>query len=289
MSVSSKRSLVDDEGGEHNGWISTVRDEFRFRSFGLNPAKPRILASDQWGFPKLYVGWRVFWALYHLTWSMYDWINDATTTERPGTWLVYLTHWTYLFLTANTVAQAAVVLHVTFGRPDLKDGRTPWYLKVAWVTYEIASVASMSVTILYFTLLFDGTLTVVSTATHLLNSVYVILDVCVTAMPVRLLHVIYVSAYAFDYLIFSVIYWAAGGVNGDGQPYVYKTLYWAKPWKAVFAGGGVVCVGVPLVHLLLWTLYMIRSAIHRSSSRGQLDEATAAGEHTASGCNDCPV
>ena len=36
------------------------------------------------------------------------------------------------------------------------DGQTPWYLKVVWVVYELASVASILVTILYFALLFSG-------------------------------------------------------------------------------------------------------------------------------------
>ncbi|KAK7490571.1 hypothetical protein BaRGS_00018174 [Batillaria attramentaria] len=293
--MSPKRSSVVDGGDEDRTCVSAVRDEFRCSSFWLGHAEPRILASDQWGFPKLYVGWRVFWALYHLTWSMYDWINNATTTERPGTWLVYLTNWTFLLLTANTIVQATVVLHVTFGRSDLEDGRTPWYLKVAWLVYEMASAASIAVTVLYFVLLFDGTLSVISTVTHLLNTVYVILDVCVTAMPVRLLHVIYVAAYTVAYLVFSLIYWAADGVNSDGEPYIYETLDWSKPQRAAPVVVGAALVGVPLVHLLLWTLYMIRSAIHRNACSGQHQEkATTTNSkkstnHTAADCDDCSV
>ena len=41
-------------------------------------------------------------------------------------------------------------------RDEFAEDQTPWYLKVAWVMYEIASVASFLVTVLYFALLFNG-------------------------------------------------------------------------------------------------------------------------------------
>ena len=58
------------------------------------------------------MGWRVFWAVYHLAWSMYDWTTDAIETDQPGVWLIYLTNWTFLMLTANTLLAAIVVTYV---------------------------------------------------------------------------------------------------------------------------------------------------------------------------------
>ena len=67
----------------------------------------------QWGHPRLYVGWRVVWAVYHLAWSLYDWTTDALETERPGTWLIYLTNWTFLLLTVSTLLATLAVVYVT--------------------------------------------------------------------------------------------------------------------------------------------------------------------------------
>ena len=101
-----------------------------------------------------------------------------------------------------------------------------------------------------------------SGVTHLANSVYVLLDLFITAMPVRLFHVIYPSIYAVVYCVFTVIYWAAGGVNDSGFHYVYKSLDWNNAGSAGPTVAGVAFIGVPLVHLVFWSLHMMRVAIY---------------------------
>ena len=118
---------------------------------------------------------------------------------------------------------------------------------------------------------FPGTLLVLSGVTHLGNSIYVLLDLFVTAMPVRLFHVIYPSIYAIVYTIFTVIYWAADGVNADGFNYVYKALDWNIAGSTAPLVVGIVFVGTPLVHLVFWSLYVIRVAIHRNCCAEEQD------------------
>lgn len=252
----------DEQRQGESSCFQFVKNEFRGSNFGLNHPNPRLLISDQWGYKKQYKYWRLFWALYFLAWSIYDWTNNSLESERPATWLIYLTNWSFLLLTVSAVVRAVVVV-VMDRDNELADGFTPWYLKGTWLLYEIVSPASFLVTILYFALLFKGSLSVISAVTHLFNSVYVIADLYVTAMPVRLLHVVYILAYGSLYIVFTAIYWAAGGVNAGGYNYVYQTMDWNKPAAAAPTAVGTLIVGVPLVHFILWSLYVGRLMLYR--------------------------
>ncbi|XP_076468675.1 protein rolling stone-like [Babylonia areolata] len=264
-----------------------LKSEFRLKNFGLGHSSPRLFVTSQWGgYPWLYVGWRVVWALYHLGWIVYNWVDDALNTERPGTWLVYLTNWGYFLLTFNTLLQALVVCIVTCTSTPVEDRRDAWYLKMTWLVYTLASVSSILITVLFYGLLFDGHFELLSTVTHLLTSVYVILDLAVTAIPVRLLHVIYPVIFAVVYVVFSVIYWAADGVNSKGDPYIYEVLHWEEAEKAVPIAVGVILVGVPLGHLVLWSLYMLRVQVARCIGAGGEGEEAGAGKGVEEGVGE---
>ncbi|KAL8589433.1 hypothetical protein ACOMHN_021585 [Nucella lapillus] len=248
--------------GDVSFW-QRLKAEFQLKNFGLSHPTPSLFVSSQWGCPQFYLGWRVFWALYHVAWIVYNWIDDVITEEPPGTWLIYLTNWNYFFLTLETVNLAALQIYVTHVKREFRDGESTWYLKVTWLLYTIVSDTTLIVTILYFTFLFDGVLTVKGTSTHVLTSVYVILDLAVTAMPVRLFHDLYVDIFAVIYTAFTLIYWQAGGLNALGEPYVYKVLDWANPGRSVTMTVAFLLVGVPLQHAVVWALHVLRGHLFK--------------------------
>ena len=57
----------------------------------------------------------------------------------------------------------------------------------------------------------------------------VVLDLCVTARPVRLGHVIYPLIEGLTYTTFTLIYWALGGTGPGGSSWIYPMLDWGKP------------------------------------------------------------
>ena len=59
------------------------------------------------------------------------------------------------------------------------------------------------------------------------------------------------------YIIFTAIYYAAGGENDFGQPYVYNVLDWREPGYAIgiaFATGAIVFV----IQLLIYAVHIMR-------------------------------
>jgi len=64
---------------------------------------------------------------------------------------------------------------------------------------------------------------------HIMNSVLVVVDLLVTAHPVRLLHFIQPVGLAVTYTLFSFLYFCSGGTNKQGDTKIYPFLNWSKP------------------------------------------------------------
>ena len=97
---------------------------------------------------------------------------------------------------------------------------------------------------------------------HGINSVVLMVDLFVAVRPYRLLHVFQPIAILVMYAVFSVIYWAAGGVDYEGNHYIYDILDWDKPDSAlIFLAGGLVAM-FPL-HAIIWSIHLLRDHVRR--------------------------
>ena len=139
-----------------------------------------------------------------------------------------------------------------------------WCHKVAWFLYAIAVNNSILVTTVYWSLLYTGfKIREADVAFHLLNSVLMLTETCLSAVPVRLLHVVYAELYGLLYMLFTVVYWRSGGTNTDGDSYIYPIIdYKAKPYAAVVLIITYGLVGLPVSQLLTFGLFKLRCYLH---------------------------
>ncbi len=63
---------------------------------------------------------------------------------------------------------------------------------------------------------------------HGLNSVVAYIELFVCARPWRWHHLYQPSILGLIYVLFSIVYYAAGGKGKDGDPYIYKVLDWSN-------------------------------------------------------------
>ncbi len=104
-------------------------------------------------------------------------------------------------------------------------------------------------------------LTLANTNTHIANIIYCVIEIGITAIPVRFLHFYMAQLYATVYIIFTVIYWGAGGTGVDGEPYLYKTFdYGNKPLAAFLWYCAFVVFGF-LLHFFAYTMAFVRGLI----------------------------
>ncbi|XP_078658225.1 protein rolling stone-like [Branchiostoma floridae x Branchiostoma belcheri] len=146
----------------------------------------------------------------------------------------------------------------------------PLYYKLFWVLYNVAYCGGICVTLLYWILL-RGDNSAGSILTHSVNSVTIVIDVMLSGLPCRLLHFIYPSTFGLVYIIFSVIYWAAGGTGLYDYPFIYPYLdYGGRPDLAAIVAVLGVLVAVPLCHCIVFALALTREGLVRLLKKSQL-------------------
>ena len=136
--------------------------------------------------------------------------------------------------------------------------------KVAWFFYIIASNNSFMVTIVYWSFLYNGfKIREPDVAFHLLNSVFMLTETCLSAVPVRLLHVVYAELYGVLYVILTVVYWRSGGTNINGDNFIYPILdYENKPYAAAVLIIVYGLAGLPASQLIIFGLFKLRRYLH---------------------------
>ena len=144
--------------------------------------------------------------------------------------------------------------------PSYEDDKLGWCHKVLWVIHTMASVNSLVTTVFYWSMVHRGeALDGLTITLHILNSVFMLLEIVMSHMPVRLLHVIYSHIFLAVYVLFSVIYWAAGGEDAYGHKYVYDALdYESKPGVAVLTVFVLMIVCQPASHVVFYALVSLR-------------------------------
>ena len=142
--------------------------------------------------------------------------------------------------------------------------RPPWYICVVWVLFNVISTAALMVTIVFFVFLFPllsdyPSINLENLQVHLINSVIVVVEHLVTAVPYRLLHVLWPFLYGVLYMFFSVVYWA-----GDHSRVIYPNILdWNQAGTTV---GYVLMIGffiIPLLHFVFFLCHKAKMAIYR--------------------------
>ena len=96
--------------------------------------------------------------------------------------------------------------------------------------------------------------------THAFNTVFVLIELILGHVPIRLLHALYTIAYLTLYVIFSVIYWEANGTNARGKPYIYKVLDYENKNAGVITALVLLLAVIvpPLTQLFMFGIYKLR-------------------------------
>jgi len=204
-----------------------------------------------------YVAYKVVIALYF--WSSLIW---TWTQEENGAWyLIYMTSWGICTLNITILLDTSIVIlkYVGVGVPDK-------LMTVSWLFCYIFYTAAVFITLLYWTMLYEvseGPPTYFNLYVHGLQGLFVIIDQFVSNRQWHFEKIWTCLPFGVTYVIFNVIYWAAGGLDPSGNPWVYPVINWEEdPGNAMVtvAIGVVVC---PLIHIFFWALTLFRNWIHR--------------------------
>ena len=139
----------------------------------------------------------------------------------------------------------------------------PWHLKCSWIIFNMAAVSAIVVTSLYLSVMYpmmaamnEGyTANGLEINLHLINTLIVLLECILSALPVRIYHCIFSIMFGGTYVIFTLIYWAVDHKNHVIYPTV---LDWNCFGLTAAILAGVLLIGLPLFQLILYGLYRSR-------------------------------
>ena len=146
---------------------------------------------------------------------------------------------------------------------EMPSNPTAWYLKMTWMLFAVCSTLALFVTLMYFSALYPmlphgDSIQAPDLFLHGLNSVLIVLDICISAMPFRLFHMIYPALFGLVYVIFSIVLWTT-----DRSIVLYgRLLDWNYPGTTIAVITGCLFIVLPILQFLLFTLYKIRSVIY---------------------------
>ncbi|XP_018007737.2 uncharacterized protein LOC108665492 isoform X2 [Hyalella azteca] len=267
--------LTAEQVGPGSGW--SWRDEFALSNLRLDHPAPHLLVSAQWQqhsrMSCLYLGYRLFWALYFLTWSVWSLVgflgHDAPWSLKLH-YFTYLTNWSIWLLAADTALQTVnVVMHMRrmADMGDHRYGAMTAAQRVSWAASNVSFSAHVFITLAYWITVYpyrgDQALSVISINTHLVPGAYVLLDAVTAATPRRLLHAWHPVAYFSAYVAFNVIYYVCGGTDYMGRVALYPFMDWSVAGQSVLVVGAAALLLMPLLHALLCSITAVRVRLWR--------------------------
>ena len=137
-----------------------------------------------------------------------------------------------------------------------------WLLVLDWLLFNLAASSAVIITLGYWVFVYwdlDGTSWLPSDIhLHVVNTVLLLVEVILSAIPMQLLHVIYPMIMGTVYVTFSVVYWAT-----DKDRVLYpEVLDWNKPDLALPLSCVAIFMVVPTVHTTLWALCKLRNYMY---------------------------
>ncbi|XP_031572605.1 protein rolling stone-like [Actinia tenebrosa] len=242
-----------------------------------------------------FVLYRLIVGLYCLAWLIFSGYNYNSK------WLLYISNWIFVFIAAHFIFGS--ILSMSYGLSDeaqYYDTSTRWGSepfiegfsgydedkestgkevwvdekiedklglchKLLWIIFTIASVGALQITLIYWSIFYeDQEINGVNITFLIFNSVFITIELLLSNLPVVLLHFFYSHIVQSIYILFTVLYWAFGGTDAKGHPYIYKALdYENEPdWAVIFAFLYVVIFQI-LAHIYCFSLFHLRKWLVR--------------------------
>ncbi|KAM3967881.1 protein rolling stone-like [Aphomia sociella] len=215
--------------------------------------------------------WRIpilIWSISIIIWSLCSFWGSR---EK---FLIYMTHWGLVLIMLESLFGTIVALRKTSEEKSDATFGLPWYVKTYWLLYNVAIPVAFLVSGFYWGLLRSkgGNMEyytpnpVLDVMLHAANSVVIFVELISSAHPSRLLHVFQPLLFAGMYLLFTLIYFYAGGLDPWGHEFIYPVMDWNKPQETlvVSALSGLFLV---IMHVVVVAIATLRDAIARQFQR----------------------
>ncbi|CAG4954420.1 unnamed protein product [Colias eurytheme] len=177
--------------------------------------------------------WRVpifVWAVCTITWSVVCFWGPREM------FLLYMTHWGLIMIFFESLFGILVcVKKIPEDLPGL-----PWYVRTYWVLYNITVPLAFLITLFYWAVLRApgrnsnyAPNPILDVMLHGANSGLMLIELVLSRLPSRLLHVMQPLYFSGVYLLFTLAHFFAEGHDPWGNPFIYPVIDWSKPLETI--------------------------------------------------------
>ena len=227
----------------------------------------------------IYLAYRWLLLLYFLSWLLVLTIQ-AGISGVGSKFFIYLTNWGFIVWNAYlfaAVASTTLNFYRTFSvSTDVakhdselslhstnneycncgRSGNITWKEKIQWALFTISTEFAVSISILFW--IYFSEVNLYSLHVHMINGIVAILDLWITGIPIRLLHVAYVLLFGAIYIAFTGLYYIFNGTNICGNHFIYPMLDYGSNLGAVGLLIGYTLGYLTIVHLFFFIQYLAR-------------------------------
>ncbi|CAH8483884.1 unnamed protein product [Schistosoma rodhaini] len=224
-------------------------------------ARPQDFVKSQWVCfkPKYFTIYRASLATLLLVWIIYDVVRETIKhfDHSKYGWITYATNWGFLLLTIVHISLAIYCLIYNIKFPN----NEPRYYQPIWFLYNLSATCILVVSVVFWFSLsnipLDAFASWQSEVKHSLTPILVVIDKCLCAIPMRMIHVIYPCLVGLIYSLFTYLFWLLGGAGPYRTGQVYPFIDWSKPQTTVLTClSALICT--ILCHAILYIIYFIR-------------------------------
>ncbi|XP_057660389.1 protein rolling stone-like [Diorhabda carinulata] len=204
------------------------------------------------------------------------WIYSIIVESGAGKYPIFLTNWGYTGCTIQSLLAffmlSTAVLAIYFQNMVKLHKVVLKLYPIYWLLNTVTTPTAFAITTVYWSILFDGNsqYRVMNYFVHGNNSVMMFLDLCMVSHPIRFLHVIYTIVLGLTYVLFTLIYYLAGGTGYGGARYIYSIVDWSKPSQTIGVCLGVIMFQVVL-HMVIILISFVRMSIAKKFRSKQFD------------------
>lgn len=219
--------------------------------------------------------------MYVFGWLVAYIVNRAVVMDRKGKTFITMSVWAYVifnitlfFVTFITCKYFVNKLKtncsvVPGSRTDRStqssydDDNTNCIEKMTWLLYTVSLTMTLMVTVGYYTAAgtnFDD-FDVFALHIHGINLLIMCADFLLGQIPIHFLHFYFPTLFVAVYLIFTGIYYAAGGTDAQGRSYIYPPLDYQNELTKAILLAVVLIILTAIAHCIFSVVAIVRNYV----------------------------
>ncbi|KAL7036122.1 hypothetical protein ACKWTF_008699 [Chironomus riparius] len=178
---------------------------------------------------------------------------------------IFLTNWNVILNGVSSGFSAVIVTQYyrNFQKLEEELKSMTAKLKTAWILSSFSVVLAVSISLIYWPLIYTGRDKGVNDAlTHAGNAIVLFIDLFVNAQPPRYGHFVHQSLFVTVYCFFNFMYIISGGVNRDSKPYIYRVLNWKNNTFSALLFAVSTLLFIIFIHFVLSACIQLRIWIY---------------------------